>query len=274
MVAGEIELEETELIVLQNLLGGDNFGAGFDDFNNRNMNLAQFRAKQRGNVYRTTMVDQAREDGRLARLHFRIDVFENRDENSEDDDSARQIKVVVDRNGYFRSRQRAPDELLDRFFGNLAIVLEYRDKLVPINQHIDKYVDNLNIGMGETRNGVRSETQRAFQQLIRKQLTVLDFEKDDIPVYSSIIVNTGIKLLDVDLNSDDFPNITGFDGSNIDYQDGRISDFFEVYGVNIGDGFRPDFDLLAGHLNHILSYSDGYDSLTGMLEFVENTYDI
>lgn len=267
MVAGEIELKETELVVLQNLLGGDNFGAGYDDFSNKNMNIAQFKAQQRGNVFQTALVEKAIDDGRLSRLDFRIEADEN------DDNSERQIKVVADREGYFRSRQKAPDELLDRFFGNLAIVLEYRDKLVPIDKHIDKYIENLSLGMGKTRRSVDLETNRAFKELIKNDFTAIDYEQSDILVYKSIISNTGIALCDLNLGSDDYPNLTLIDGGDINYQN-RIEDFFEVYSINVGSGVRPDFDLLATHLNYILTYSDGYDSLTEMLAFIEDTYGI
>ena len=267
MVAGEIELRETELIVMQHLLGGDNFGAGYDEFRNKNLNAAQFKTDRRGNIYRTAVVETAQAGGRLAELRFRIEA------PTEDEDSKRQIKVVTNRDGFFRSRQRAQDELLDQFFGNLAIVLGYRDKLVPLDKRLDDYIEYKNFGMGESRRRLLMEVDRAFKNLIKQNFNAMEFDKGEIEVYMSIIANAGIELSKIDLTDDELPSVTGFDGDNIDYF-GKVSDFFETYAAYVEDGFRPDFDLLAGHLHHILTYSDGYDSLTGMLTYIENTYDI
>jgi len=265
MVEGEIELKETELLVLQNLLGGDNFGASFDDFRNKNIDAAQFRADERGHLYRTAMVEQAQEGGRLSELHFLIEVPPKHTD--------REIKVVAHREGYFRSRQKGPHVLLDQFIGNLAIVMEYRDKLVPLDERLEKYIEAKSLSIGETRRGELMEVNRAFKDLIAENFNAFDFEEGDMEVYKSIIANVGIELYKLNLRDDEYPDISDFDGGNIDHH-GKISEFFEVYSVRVEGYVRPDFDLLAGHLYYIMNRRDDYDSLTGMLEFVEDTYDI
>lgn len=266
MVEGEIELKETELLVLQHLLGGDNFGATYDDFRNKNIDAAQFRADERGNLYRTAMVEHAQEGGRLSELHFLIEIPKKHTD--------REIKVVAHREGYFRSREKGPHTLLDQFIGNLAIVMEYRDKLVPLDERLEEYIDAKSLSIGQTRTGELLEMNRAFDELVSEDFSAIDYDEGDISVYKSIIANIGIELCKLNLRNDDYPDIDGFDGNMIDYQGGKISEFFEEYAVRVEGLARPDFDQLAGHLYYILNREDEYGTLTGMLEYIENTYDI
>lgn len=268
MVAGEIELKETELLLLQHLLGGDNFGAGYDDFRNKNINAAQFKANHRGDLYRTTVVERAQEGGRLSELHFRIEVPSTRHE-----DPDREINVVANREGFFRSRQKGPHTLLDQFIGNLAIVKEYRDKLVPLDELLEDYIEQKTLSIGQSRKNEVMTINRAFKELIDEHLNGLDYESEEIEIYKAIIANTGIALSSLPLRNEEYPNIGEFNGGNLDHR-GRISEFFETYAVRVEGSVRPDFDLLAGHLHNILNRQDEYDSPTELLEYIESTYAI
>lgn len=267
MVAGEIELKETELLLLQHLLGGDNFGAGYDDFRNKNINAAQFKANHRGDLYRTTVVERAQEGGRLSELHFRIEV------PSRHDDPDREINVVANREGFFRSRQKGPHTLLDQFIGNLAIVREYRDKLIPLDELLEDYIEQKTLSIGQTRKNEVMTINRAFKELVDEHLNGLEYDAEEIEIYKAIVANTGIALSSLPLRNDEYPDIGEFDGSRLDYRR-KISEFFEVYAVRVEGNTRPDFDLLAGHLYYILNKPDEYDAPTELLEFIESTYDI
>lgn len=268
MVSGEIELKETELLLLQHLLDGDNFGAGYDDFRNKNINAAQFKANLRGDLYRTTVVEQAQEGGRLSELHFSIEV-----PSTTDDDPDREINVVANRDGFFRSRQKGPHTLLDQFIGNLAIVKEYRNKLVPLDELLEEYIEQKTLTIGQSRKNRLMNINRAFKRLIDDHLNGLDYESEEIEIYRAIIANTGIALSGIPLRDDQYPDIGEFDGNNLDYR-GNISEFFEVYAVHVNGNARPDFDLLAGHLYNILNKEDEYSTPTELLEYIESTYDI
>lgn len=267
MVAGEIELKETELLLLQHLLGGDNFGAGYDDFRNKNINAAQFKTNQRGDLYRTTVVERAQEGGRLSELRFRIEV------PSGQDDPDKQINVVANREGFFRSRQKGPHTLLDKFIGNLAIVKEYRDRLVPLDELLEDYIEQKTLSIGQTRKGEIMKINRAFKDLVDEHLNGIEYDAEEIEIYKSIVANTGIELSALPLRNDEYPDIGEFDGSHLD-QRRKVSEFFEVYAVRVEGNARPDFDLLAGHLYNILNKPDKYDTPTELLEFIESTYDI
>ena len=268
MVTGEIELEETELLLLQHLLGGDNFGAGYDDFRNKNINAAQFKANHRGDLYRTTVVERAQEGGRLSELRFRIEVPSIRD-----DDPDREINVVANREGFFRSRQKGPHTLLDQFIGNLAIVKEYRDKLTPLDNLLEEYIEQKTLSIGQSRKNQLMTINRAFKKLIDDHLNGLEYESEEIEIYKAIVANTGIALSNLSLRDEQYPDIGDFDGETLDYR-GCISEFFEVYAVHVNGMARPDFDLLAGHLYYILNREDEYNTPTELLEYIESTYDI
>lgn len=267
MVDGEIGLQETELLVLQHLLDGENFGMGYDDFEDKNIDYAAFQAPDRGRLYRTEVVNRAREGGRLSELEFRIEVETN------DSSPDRQINAVVNREGTFRSRQNGPDELADRFMANLEIVMEYRDKLTTLGVLLDDYVSSKSLMVSATQDQMFDKTSRAFGDLVEDKFTAINHEGRDREVYKSIVANVGIELSKLPLRNDRYPDIDNYDGKNIDY-DGQVSDFFEVYATRVEGTERPDFDLLAGHLHHVLRSGDEYDSLPGMLDFVERTYDI
>jgi hypothetical protein len=269
MVAGEIELKETELLLMQHLLGGENFGAGYDDFRNKGLSAAQFQAEHRGNMYTTDVVGRAAEGGRLNELNFSIEL-----PLDEEDESAREIDITAYRDGYFRSDNNTPTKLVDRFFGNLAIILQYRNKLTPLNQLLDNYIEEKSFGLDAGRDTERMKKSRAFENLIKDKFSAFEVNESEIAVYQSIIANVGIELCKLNLADDEYPNITGFDGDSIDYNGGDISEFFNVYATFVEDGYRPDFDLVAGHLYHIMTNSDEYNSLNGMLNYIEDTYDI
>lgn len=267
MVEGEIKLQETELLVLQHLLDGENFGMGYDDFKNKDIDYAAFQAPDRGRLYRTEVVNRAREGGRLSELEFRIEV------ETSDSSPDRQINAVVDREGIFRSRQNGPAELANRFIANLEIVKKYRDKLTPLNTLLDDYVSSKSLMVGPTQDQIFNQTSRSFGDLVENRFTAIDHEDREREVYKSIVANIGIELSKLPLRNNRYPDIEDYDGSNMDYN-GQISDFFEVYATRVEGADRPDFDLLAGHLHHVLRSSDEYNSLPEMLDFVERTYDI
>ncbi|WP_254545822.1 hypothetical protein [Halomarina pelagica] len=191
----------------------------------------------------------------------------------DDDAISREVDIVAYRDGYFRSSNNTPDELLDRIFGNLAIILQYRDKLTPFSELLEDYIGVKSLGIGETKRRERMRTNRAFKKLVQNHFTAVDFDESEIEVCMALIANIGIELCKIDLTQEDLPEIAGFDGDNIDYK-GKISDFFAAYATLVEDGFRPDFDQVAGHLYHIMTASDEYDTLTEMLRYVEETYDI
>ncbi|KAA9410724.1 hypothetical protein EGO51_13235 [Haloarcula hispanica] len=267
MVSGEFNLKETELLMLQHLLGGDNFGAGYDSFRNKDINAAQFKSDEEGELYRTTMVERAQEGGELSELHFRLEV------GSEGNNEDRKIKVVAHREGYFRSRQNGPPELVDRFVGNLAIVNEYREKLTPLNELMEDYIHKKSLSLGGSREQIKMQTVRAFRQLVDEHFTSIDYTSEERSVYVAITANVGLSLATLDLTDDRYPSISGFDGNTIDYN-GKISEFFKDYLVLSEGVAKPDFDLVAGHLHNILTNSQDFDSLIEVLEYIEETYDI
>jgi hypothetical protein len=266
MVAGELELKETELVAMQYLLEGENFGASYDEFRDKNLNDAQFRADQQANMYIHDAVQRATEGGRLAEINFSVGV------PSQSDDG-REVDVIAYRDGHFRSSNNTPNEVVDEFFGNLAIVLQYRDKLIPLGERLEDYIEEVSAGMSQTRKREVMMIDRAFTQLIDNHFTAIDYDEEERDLYKSIIANVGIELSKIDLSDDDLPDMSDFDGDNLNYQS-KIKDFFENYAAYVEGGYRPNFDLLAGHLNHIMTNSDECDSLTGLLSYVEDRYDI
>ncbi len=259
----EVALMETELLLLQHLLDGDNFGVGYDQFHNKDINAAQFRSDDRGQLYRTKVVERAKEGGRLSELRFKVAV--------NPDETDREIKVVVNREGFIRSRQNGQPDLVDRFVGNLAVINEYEEMLTPLDTRIDEYLSDKDVAWGKDRTQIRMEVNRAFKKLVDDYFESTDYSEDERAVYEAIVANIGIKIAKLDLYSDDYNDFSDYNGSEINYL-GRVREFFNDYLRIVEERAGIDFDHVAGHLHYVLTREDEYDSLIGLLEYVEGEY--
>jgi hypothetical protein len=272
MSDSELELREIEMLMLQHLMEGENFGVGFENFQNRDMEAAQFKSDERGSVYRTRLVSQARSDGDLAELVFKME--------SEEDD--RELKVVVGNSGFIRSRQRGNPSLVSEFVGNVEIIREYRGFLESLDSRISKYIhEKPDSELDEGRESTIQETKRGFNKLIRDSRYDSDREytEEELRVFEALIANIGLEFCELNLSSDEYPDLSHFGAADdIDHL-GKVSEFYEDYRVIVGKATRPNWDTLGAHIDYLLRvYTDadtGGEELTNLvdlIQWVENEY--
>lgn len=268
----ELDLGEIEMLMLQHLMEGDNFGVGFENFQSRDMDAAQFQADERGSVYRTRLVSQARSDGDLTELTFKVE--------SEEDD--RELKVVVGNDGFIRSRQRGTPSLVANFVGNVEIVREYRDFLEPLNSLISDYIhEKPDAELDGGREATVQETKRGFNKLIRSDRydSSQDYTEEEMRVFESLIANVGLEFCSLNLSDDEYPDMSESDAAaEIDYL-GKVSEFYEDYRSIADKATRPDWDSLAPHIDYVLrAYADPdtggeeLDNLVDLIQWVETEY--
>lgn len=252
--------------MLQHLMEGDNFGVGFENFQNRDMEAAQFKSDERGSVYRTRLVSQARSDGDLAELTFKV-------ESKEDD---RELKVVVGNSGFIRSRQRGNPSLVSEFVGNVEIVREYRGFLKSLDSRISEYIhEKPDSELDEGRESTIQETKRGFNKLIRDNRYDADREytEEELRVFEALIANIGLEFCKLNLSDEEYPDLSHFDAADdIDHL-GKVSEFYKDYRIIVETETRPDWEILGAHIDYVLrAYADsdtGGEELANLVDLIQ-----
>lgn len=237
------EIRETELLLIQNLMRGDNSGLDYSEFRDSSVNTARYRGDRAESMYESPVLEPAREEGRITQVRFYVDY--------DDGTVEKPVQVRAYRDGHVSTTKPTRDDFLNELEDHLASIRAYRDFLDPLDDLVSEYVYQAFRGAFTSPEDVhRERVNRAFRGLVDDYFDEDDYQDEERHVFESIIANIGIELSQLDLTDDAYPDVGEVE--TLPYNDGYIEDFFEEYAVNAAETTRPDFDLLSSHLHHLL----------------------
>lgn len=254
-------LRETDLLMLQNLMRGDNSGLDYGEFRDSSVNTARYRGDRSESLYGSPILEPAREEGRITQVRFYVDY--------DDGSGERPVQVQAYSDGHVSTTKPTQEDFLNELEENLAAIREYREFLDPLDDRIDDYVYQAFRGSFTSPEDIhRERVNRAFNSLVTEYFDEDDYQDEERHIFESIIASIGIELSHLDLTDSAYPSVD--EDELMPRQDGYIEDFFEHYAVSAEGITRPDFELLSSHLHHMLL--QGWESPLEIIRYAIDEY--
>lgn len=237
-------LKETELLLIQNLMDGDNSGLDFGGFLDKNLKTAKYRGDRNETLSRSPVLSPAREQGTItqARFYHRYD----------DGTGPRPVQVRVYHDGHISTSKPTKPDFVDAVTEHFLTVFKYRDYVQPLDEVISGFIDDRfrdELYSGE--DSYRSDKMQAFGGLVDQYISNDSFDESERLVFEATIANIGIKLSQLDLTDSKYPNIGG--ATNRPDKERDLKEFFENYSDYVLKSTQPDFDTLWMHLEHVIN---------------------
>jgi hypothetical protein len=261
MSQAELSLRETELLLLQNLMRGDNSGLDYEEFRDSNVNTARYRGDRAESLYGSPILEPAREEGRITQVRFYVDYNDGTIEKP--------VQVRAYSDGHISTTKPTQEDFLNELEQHLAAIREHREFLDPLDDLIDEYVYQAFRGSFASPEDIhRERVNRAFRNLVSDYFDEDDYQDEERHIFESIIACLGIELSRLDLTADTYPDVD--EDEMMPRHEGYIEDFFENYAVTADGMTRPDFELLSSHLHHMLGQR--WESPLEIIEYAIEEY--
>lgn len=261
MTQDELSLRETELLLLQNLMRGDNSGLDYEEFRDSSVNTARYRGDRTESMYGSPILEPAREEGRITQVRFYVDYDDGTIEK------AVQVRAYSD--GHISTTKETQEDFLSEIEEHLAAIRDHREFLDPLDDLIDEYIYQAFRGSFTSPEDIhRERVNRAFRNLVEDYFDEDDYQDEERHIFESIIACLGIELSRLDLTDNTYPDVD--EDEMMPRQEGKIEEFFEHYAVTADGMTRPDFDLLSSHLHHLLRQR--WDSPIEIIEYAIEQY--
>lgn len=258
----EINLNETELLLLQQQMEGDVEGLNFS-LEVPGANRASFTGGDSGNIHDVRPVEETEEIGHLDTIKFRVIYQEHPQE------PRRKPLLSIHSNGKMNCQTPVLPPLLNRIVAQIEMIEEYDPYLDPVVQLTrefieDKYADR------PTRDidAYILDTQESFKELIEHYFFTSELAQGTIRAYQSIIANLGIAICETGIPDASAMGLStaGTTSFPIDGEyNEQLQDFFTEY-VRRTHGDEIVFSDLVPHLIEILE-----DTWDGPLDKIKDT---
>lgn len=254
-------LRGTELLLLQNLMEGDNSGLDYSGFLDRNLNTAKYRGDRNETLSRSRVLDPAQNQGHLTQARFYY--------SYDDGTGPRPVQVRVYDDAHVSTSKPTEPDFIDTLVVHFSTLFEHREYLVPFDDLIDNLTDMLDRDIYDRGYSYPRSKRQALGSVVDQYIGADSFEKSEGDVFEAVIANIGIKLSQLDLTQSKYPDVkTATDRPE---KEGDLREFFEDYAGSDVDMTPPDFDELWRHLEHILS-SEDHDSPISAVETAKQQY--
>ncbi|WP_147301736.1 MULTISPECIES: hypothetical protein [unclassified Haloferax] len=259
----ELKFRSTELLFLQYLMDGSNYGAKYDSFRLSDLGTADFKGNEGGNIQDSDIVQQANQTGQLCHVRFYTHF-------TDDNGHEKSVQIQLYGDGHLRTSVPVPVRFFNEIVSHVDSILEYRIYLVPITELMAKYVDNSFGFLPEERIEHIQDTQLAFKGLVSEYFDSSEYEGDERHIYESIVANIGKELNTIrDLSKSKYPNPSGV--TEFPNQENKVGDFFNDYARLEQGSEGHNFGTLSAHLDHILT-AKNWQSPVDLIAYVENKY--
>lgn len=262
---GNLNLKETELLYIQNVMGGDNSGLDFSHFIDDNLNSAKYRGPRQESLTRSPVLRPAQNEGQITQVRFYYP-YEDWE-----------VQVRLHEDGHLTTSKHTQADFADEIANHLSTVLNYRDYLTSIDQRISEFAPEKE--RNETHFNKRNYKKtriRAFKNLVDKYIHDDSYSKSEEIVYAAIIANVCLQLGRLDLEDSRYPDPDDLEDEDYPDRYRELKSFVEDY-FSLGlTRPTPEFEELLKHLHHIFSevHKQPDDRPVDIVDSVDKIYDI
>jgi len=262
-----VELDGTELLTIQYLLGGQNSRYGFK-FELLGLDKADFSGSRDEEMLQNQLVQDAEQTGDLRKVTFYV---EHQDSNGQ----TRAVQLNFYEDGHTTSSNEVTPSEYDRFIDAIYTARSYSEYLTSLNELLEEYAQTMELS--EEREWRKEKVAEEFIDISTSDLGVNENDILGRYMHNMILANIGIDIYGEVSERVDNPSeseVTGAWG-------GPIADFFKTYAqYNIPNAGTREYKFVASNLSQLVSewtdsedYQTGGDAI-GLLEFFVEEYDI
>lgn len=258
------ELKETELLLVQNLMKGENSGLDYGKFREPGVNKARYRGSRSESLYESRVLEPAREAGRITQVRF----YSTYDDGT----GPRPVQVRLYTDTHVSTTKPVEVDFLDTIEGYIADALSERDYLIPLEDLLNEFVyQKFSSSFVSPESQYKERIINAFDRLIEEFFDEDDYQDEERYIFQSIIANIGIKISRLDLTKPKYMDVeeNGF----LPREEGSIKEFFDDYSKYVDGKTGSDFDVLWNHLHHIITVKNWENPLE-IIRFACRQYDL
>lgn len=259
-----LELNQTELLLLQQEMEGDVSGLGYT-LEIAGVDTADISGTRDEDMFGTHIVKSIDESGQIRKIKFYVDYLG-------EDEPERAVMLRIFDNGHLTTSKPVQTELLDAIVDEIKTIRNYKGYLTPLSELIFSYAPAKFRGQPSTaRASYIRKTHEAFNRLIERNFGGSDTPTSEERLYRSMVANIGIKLCETGIpTAEDTTDVYTTD-EFYDYE-GKIEEFFNDITRRQLDLRSINYDELSNHLNHLLEQD--WDSPVDIIEYAIEKYDL
>jgi len=254
-------LQGTELLLIQNLMEGDNSGLDYSGFLDRNLNTAKYRGDRDETLSRSPVLNPAQNQGNLTQARFYY--------SYDDGTGPRPVQTRIYDDAHISTSKPTKPDFIDVLVGHFYTLFEHRNYLVPFDNLVDEFADVLDESIYDREYSYHRSKKQALGSVVEQYIDSDAFDRSEGDVFEAAIANIGIKLSQLDFSKDEYPDVPSV--STRPEKENDLKEFFEDYAGSDVDMTPPDFDELWKHLEHILS-SQAHNSPISPIETAKKQY--
>jgi hypothetical protein len=263
--AGSLTLKETELLYIQNVMGGDNSGLDFSHFIDDNLNTAKYRGPRQESLTRSPVLGPAQDEGEITQVRFYYPY----------EDWVVQVRLHDD--GHLTTTKHTQPDFANTVAEHLSTALEYREYLTSIGNRINEFAPKKENNQSHFNKRNYKKTRiSAFKNLVDKYILSKSYSKSEKIVFASILTNVCIHLGKLNLDGSVYPDPDEFDES--EYPDGyrEMKGFLDDYFTLELTRPSQNFEVLLTHLHHIFSevHQQPAERPVDIVNSVDQAYDL
>ncbi|WP_227380931.1 hypothetical protein [Haladaptatus halobius] len=237
-------LQETELLLIQNLLDGENSGLDYSGFLDRNLKTAKYRGDRHETLSRSEVLTPARERGQITQVRFY--------HQYNDGINTRPVQVRVYHDAHISTSKPTRPDFVNDVKDHIVTALDNHAYLKPYDKVVDEFIDARSRDkLYDGEDAYRSNKRQAFSSLVDQYIADDTYDESESQVYEAVIANIGIELAQLDLDGSQYPAVS--EASDRPQRETDLKEFFEDYCDYGLQSTLPDFEQLWNHLEHIIN---------------------
>jgi hypothetical protein len=254
-------LRETELLLIQNLLDGENSGLDYGGFLDKNLKTAKYRGDRHETLSRSEVLTPARERGKITQVRFY--------HRYNDGTNTRPVQVRVYRDAHISTSKPTRPDFVDDVKDHIVTALDNRDYLEPYDELVNEFIDARSRDqLYDGEAAYRSSKMQAFSSLVDQYIADDTYDESESQLYEAVITNIGIELAQLDLDDSQYPAVS--QATDRPQRENDLKEFFEDYCDYELHSTLPDFDQLWDHLEHVINRR--HQTPVDIIETVEQDY--
>ncbi|WP_254861727.1 hypothetical protein [Halovivax gelatinilyticus] len=239
---GSFNLRETELLYIQNVMGGDNSGLDFGDFLDGNLSTAKYRGPRQESLTLSPVLRPAQHEGQITQVRFYRQY------------ESWPVQVRVHGDGHITTTKPTRPDFIDEIATHIDQILQWQKYLTPIDDLISEYkaLKQRNSSHFNERS-YRKTRKNAFKSLIDEYVVSESYGESEKQVYASIIANVILDLGKLGLSDSAYPDPPSLDVGDFPDDQREIKSFIDDYFTLKLEEAPPDFEEVWEHMHYILT---------------------
>jgi len=262
-INSKVNLLENELLALQNALDGRNNGIDYGDFREDNIQRAKYRGQREFALSQSRVIEPARQDGRIVKLHFYHEYHNN--------GAKRDVLVRFHRDGHLTTANSKPTEpdFIDKIVEELVKIRKYEEYWGTLNDAIDDYIDDLmRERIHKGKNNYRTRKHKAMNSNIQEFISV-EYQDVEEQVFVAVVFNIITDLIQAQVSG----RLDSKTASESPEKQAEFKELLDSHAEYNLDQPNYEFDIVWGHLHDLLTSGD-YNSPVSLIEAAKTQYEI